>query len=133
MLVWVYLVSIISLLLSSNVLFYCVMLVINSLCSISLIWGMSGFGWYSLVMYVVYVGGVYILLLFVSIHNPNSIQGVSLGSMSYWLFIYMLAEIVWGAGIINTNLLDVSFNFCSGMEGFLFFVSLLFFSVSIFF
>nr|YP_010286134.1 NADH dehydrogenase subunit 6 [Mesocestoides sp. RKZ08]UKS07972.1 NADH dehydrogenase subunit 6 [Mesocestoides sp. RKZ08] len=52
--------------------YYWGLLVLNSI-----IWGlicyiMYGFSWYSLLLCLVYVGGVYILFLFVSVFSPNS-------------------------------------------------------------
>nr|YP_007890956.1 NADH dehydrogenase subunit 6 [Taenia ovis]BAN15616.1 NADH dehydrogenase subunit 6 [Taenia ovis] len=57
--------------LSSHCVYYCVLLVINALISCLICYLVYGFSWYSLVFCLVYVGGVYILFIFVSVFNPN--------------------------------------------------------------
>uniref|UniRef100_UPI00315C86BF NADH dehydrogenase subunit 6 n=1 Tax=Cichlidogyrus halli TaxID=321991 RepID=UPI00315C86BF len=136
LIVWLYLASIISLLISSNVLFYCIMLVLNSLCGMLLMYWLVGFAWYSLLMYLVYIGGVYILLLFVSIHNPNSTHSLGISGLNYVLSLYLLSELVGALGTEGWLVSDFSFNFCSGFEGPLylflcFFLVLGFFLVSV--
>nr|AWW03145.1 NADH dehydrogenase subunit 6 [Cichlidogyrus mbirizei] len=116
-LVWLYLASVALLLLSSNVLFYCIVLVLNSLCSILLMFGMSGFAWYALLMYVVYVGGVYILLLFVSIHNPNSVFNLNMSIFWMCSALFISWEFSCSLGPMTSVSSDYSLNFCSGVEG----------------
>nr|QZR92113.1 NADH dehydrogenase subunit 6 [Cichlidogyrus casuarinus] len=133
--VWFYLMSIVALLFSSNVLFHCGLLVINSLWGILMMYGMVGFSWYLLVMFLVYVGGVYILLLFVSIHNPNSVHGLGLGFTGYFFGGFFMWEVSNGFNELAEYFGDFSFNFCSGLEGFTylflcFFLVLGFFLVS---
>nr|YP_010286170.1 NADH dehydrogenase subunit 6 [Mosgovoyia sp. SQ20]UKS08008.1 NADH dehydrogenase subunit 6 [Mosgovoyia sp. SQ20] len=52
--------------------YYCGLLVINSLTCSGICYLLFGFSWYSLLFCLVYVGGVYILFVFVSIYSPNS-------------------------------------------------------------
>nr|BAV82569.1 NADH dehydrogenase subunit 6 [Taenia asiatica] len=57
--------------LSSHCVYCCVLLVVNALISCLICYLVYGFSWYSLVFCLVYVGGVYILFIFVSVFNPN--------------------------------------------------------------
>nr|YP_008082881.1 NADH dehydrogenase subunit 6 [Taenia serialis]BAN21743.1 NADH dehydrogenase subunit 6 [Taenia serialis] len=57
--------------LSSHCVYYCVLLVVNALVSCLICYLVYGFSWYSLIFCLVYVGGVYILFIFVSVFNPN--------------------------------------------------------------
>nr|BBB87255.1 NADH dehydrogenase subunit 6 [Mesocestoides vogae] len=52
--------------------YYCGLLVLNSIVCGGLCYVIYGFSWYSLLLCLVYVGGVYILFLFVSVFSPNS-------------------------------------------------------------
>nr|UFQ89239.1 NADH dehydrogenase subunit 6 [Caulobothrium sp. MZUSP 8009] len=64
----------------SHPVYYCILLVLNSLICSFICYCVFGFGWYSLLFCLVYIGGVYILFVFVSVHNPNS------SVISYWNF-----------------------------------------------
>nr|BAP10848.1 NADH dehydrogenase subunit 6 [Taenia sp. MZH:127052] len=57
--------------LSSHCVYYCILLVVNALVSCVICYLIYGFSWYSLIFCLVYVGGVYILFIFVSVFNPN--------------------------------------------------------------
>nr|UFQ89227.1 NADH dehydrogenase subunit 6 [Anindobothrium anacolum] len=62
----------------SHPVYYCVLLVVNSMLCSFICYSLYGFSWYSLLFCLVYIGGVYILFVFVSVHNPNS------SVVSYW-------------------------------------------------
>nr|UFQ88999.1 NADH dehydrogenase subunit 6 [Acanthobothrium sp. MZUSP 8033]UFQ89011.1 NADH dehydrogenase subunit 6 [Acanthobothrium sp. MZUSP 8034]UFQ89023.1 NADH dehydrogenase subunit 6 [Acanthobothrium sp. MZUSP 8035] len=64
----------------SHPVYYCVLLVLNSLICSFICYGVYGFSWYSILFCLVYIGGVYILFVFVSVHSPNS------SVVSYWNF-----------------------------------------------
>ena len=57
--------------LRSHCVYYCVLLVVKALISCLICYLVYGFRWYSLVFCLVYVGGVYILFIFVSVFKPN--------------------------------------------------------------
>nr|YP_007891016.1 NADH dehydrogenase subunit 6 [Versteria mustelae]BAN15700.1 NADH dehydrogenase subunit 6 [Versteria mustelae] len=57
---------------TSHCVYYCVFLVGNALLSSMICYMLYGFSWYSLLFCLVYIGGVYILFIFVSIFNPNN-------------------------------------------------------------
>nr|YP_009829425.1 NADH dehydrogenase subunit 6 [Enterogyrus malmbergi]QJD07087.1 NADH dehydrogenase subunit 6 [Enterogyrus malmbergi] len=120
-----YLLSIVMFGFVNNVIGYCVLLVLNALFCLSIIFLLSGFSWYSLLLYLVYVGGVYILFIFVSVHLPNSMNKSSLGGVSLWCLVFLLWEVVNGLLQENVLMVDYSHNFCSLFEG----VSYLFLSL----
>nr|UFQ89275.1 NADH dehydrogenase subunit 6 [Echeneibothrium multiloculatum] len=64
----------------SHPVYYCILLVLNSLICSFICYSVYGFSWYSLLFCLVYIGGVYILFVFVSVHNPNS------SVISHWNF-----------------------------------------------
>nr|AAK51687.1 NADH dehydrogenase subunit 6 [Echinococcus granulosus] len=57
---------------TSHCIYYCVMLVVNALLASCICYLVYGFSWYSLLLCLVYVGGVYVLFIFVSVFSPNS-------------------------------------------------------------
>nr|YP_009733708.1 NADH dehydrogenase subunit 6 [Gangesia oligonchis]QHV34458.1 NADH dehydrogenase subunit 6 [Gangesia oligonchis] len=64
----------------SHPVYYCVLLVFNSLLCSLICYMVYGFSWYALLFCLVYIGGVYILFVFVSVHSPNS------SVVSFWNF-----------------------------------------------
>nr|YP_009092169.1 NADH dehydrogenase subunit 6 [Dicrocoelium chinensis]AHG06494.1 NADH dehydrogenase subunit 6 [Dicrocoelium chinensis] len=89
---------------------YCVFLVISALCVNVLTFLVVGFSWYLVLFSLVYIGGIYVLFIFVSVRNPNPAPsvGVSLGSV-FLLFLFfffggfnMFAG--FGSGLENNNL-----------------------------
>nr|NP_066239.2 NADH dehydrogenase subunit 6 [Taenia crassiceps]AAG13179.2 NADH dehydrogenase subunit 6 [Taenia crassiceps] len=103
--------------LSSHCLFYCVLLVLNSLVAGLICYTLYGFSWYSLLLCLVYVGGVYILFIFVSIFNPND-NFVKYGSMInfnvVFMFVFSLLCMFFVVNLIN---IDFSNYLCTCMEG----------------
>nr|UFQ89263.1 NADH dehydrogenase subunit 6 [Scyphophyllidium guariticus] len=72
----------------SHPVYYCVLLVLNSLICSFICYLVYGFGWYSILFCLVYIGGVYILFVFVSVHNPNS------SVVPYWDFSFVNSFLV---------------------------------------
>nr|YP_009504432.1 NADH dehydrogenase subunit 6 [Gyrodactylus nyanzae]AWW03133.1 NADH dehydrogenase subunit 6 [Gyrodactylus nyanzae] len=56
---------------------YCLFLVILSLLSSLIIYSYSLSFWYCIILLLIYIGGVYVLLLFVSLHSYNSFSNSS--------------------------------------------------------
>nr|UFQ88303.1 NADH dehydrogenase subunit 6 [Spongiobothrium variabile]UFQ89179.1 NADH dehydrogenase subunit 6 [Spongiobothrium sp. MZUSP 7999] len=75
----------------SHPVYYCVLLVLNSLICSFISYSIYGFSWYSLLFCLVYIGGVYILFVFVSVHNPNSsvVNYWNFSSLSVFVFIFL--------------------------------------------
>lgn len=55
----------------SHPIVYCVLLMIRALRVSGYVYLVLGFSWYLVLFCMVYVGGVYVLFIFVSVHNPN--------------------------------------------------------------
>nr|YP_010015761.1 NADH dehydrogenase subunit 6 [Thaparocleidus varicus]QOI72758.1 NADH dehydrogenase subunit 6 [Thaparocleidus varicus] len=100
-----------------NVVGYCLLLICNALYVIAIIYISSGFSWYAILVYLIYVGGVYILFIFLSVHLPNisNVSYVNFNILIVFLFffwelfqLFYYNHIVW---------FEYSFNFCSLNEG----------------
>nr|YP_003001980.1 NADH dehydrogenase subunit 6 [Taenia multiceps]ACS37256.1 NADH dehydrogenase subunit 6 [Taenia multiceps] len=103
--------------LSSHCVYYCVLLVINALVSCLICYLVYGFSWYSLVFCLVYVGGVYILFIFVSVFNPNDSFAIyhKVGESSIVLcFVIGLLCMCLFYSLVNT---EFSNFLCTAVEG----------------
>nr|BBB87219.1 NADH dehydrogenase subunit 6 [Moniezia benedeni] len=97
---------------------YCILLVVNALLSGSLCYINFGFGWYPLLFFLVYIGGVYVLFIFVSVYSPNSncLVYFNIG----WFSGFMISFVVAIIGIIIVRgVLEIEFShfLCSSQEG----------------
>ncbi len=79
----------------SHPVYYCILLVANSLLCSLICYRIYGFRWYALLFCLVYIGGVYILFVFVSVHSPNR------SSIPYWNM-----GIVWSCILLFSILLS---------------------------
>nr|YP_001218754.1 NADH dehydrogenase subunit 6 [Echinococcus shiquicus]BAF56508.1 NADH dehydrogenase subunit 6 [Echinococcus shiquicus] len=105
----------------SHCVYYCVLLVVNALLASCICYVVLGFSWYPLLLCLVYIGGVYILFIFVSVFNPNSnfvfYSGIGSFGMyvlfGVWLFICVF---------VCYGLVGVEFSamLCSVVEGWLY-------------
>nr|YP_009327969.1 NADH dehydrogenase subunit 6 [Cladotaenia vulturi]APC62888.1 NADH dehydrogenase subunit 6 [Cladotaenia vulturi] len=68
----IYFSSLISFCLINNPICHCGLLVVNALIASLICYNIFSFSWYSLLFCLVYISGVYILFIFVSVFNPNS-------------------------------------------------------------
>nr|AFD18224.1 NADH dehydrogenase subunit 6 [Neobenedenia melleni] len=100
----------------SNAISYCILLIVSSLLVSSLFFFFQNAIWYALILYLIYIGGVYILFLFLSIHIPNSIN---FNSINLLLLLYcFFFSLEFGNLSINfINIVDFSFYFCNYSEG----------------
>nr|AKP19676.1 NADH dehydrogenase subunit 6 [Gyrodactylus sp. FY-2015] len=73
---------------------YCLFLVMLSLVSSSILYINSLSFWYCIIMLLIYVGGVYILLLFVSIYSYNSFSYSNFISSVIFFFFLSIMVIV---------------------------------------
>nr|YP_010939813.1 NADH dehydrogenase subunit 6 [Megalobenedenia derzhavini]WLG31376.1 NADH dehydrogenase subunit 6 [Megalobenedenia derzhavini] len=102
----------------SNSVGYCLLLIMASLCASLLIFLLTTNIWYALILYLIYVGGVYILFLFLSIHVPNiSTSHNFIGIFFFYLFWFCqeFCTQITNNSYISIN--DFSFYFCSISEG----------------
>nr|YP_001218778.1 NADH dehydrogenase subunit 6 [Echinococcus vogeli]BAF56532.1 NADH dehydrogenase subunit 6 [Echinococcus vogeli] len=106
---------------TSHCVYHCVLLVINALLASCICYVVYGFSWYSLLFCLVYVGGVYVLFIFVSVFSPNSNFVLYSGSLEigalvcggFWLLV---------CGFIFYSLVGGEFSgvLCSVSEGWLY-------------
>nr|WPR14750.1 NADH dehydrogenase subunit 6 [Ligula intestinalis] len=103
----------------SHTMYYCLLLVLNSLvcCFISYIY--LGFSWYSLLFCLVYVGGVYILFVFVSVYSPNT------SIVPYWNLGVVVSLMVIGCCFLSGCIFyfsyidyESSLSLCTNHEGY---------------
>nr|QXU59571.1 NADH dehydrogenase subunit 6 [Haplobothrium globuliforme] len=115
---FLYFVSLLLFSLTSNSIYYCVLLVLNSLLCCFVCYSIFGFSWYALLFCLVYVGGVYILFVFVSVHNPNSstVSYSNVGAVSM-LGILGLCAIVGFGFFEGLVVYECSSFLCSASEG----------------
>nr|UFQ88291.1 NADH dehydrogenase subunit 6 [Rhinebothrium flexile]UFQ88315.1 NADH dehydrogenase subunit 6 [Rhinebothrium flexile] len=103
----------------SHPVYYCVLLVLNSLICSFICYSIYGFSWYSLLFCLVYIGGVYILFVFVSVHNPNSsvVAYWNLSSVSIFIFVFLCLTI--GCSLLySVNNYEFSSFLCTLSEGY---------------
>nr|BAV81463.1 NADH dehydrogenase subunit 6 [Schistosoma mattheei] len=105
---------------NSSPLFRSVLILMNSLVVSILVFIKSGFSWYFLLFILVYIGGIYIILIYISMIFPNfSFFNVKLVSYFFMLslFFVFLSCILWSAKLVNTsNKVDCSFYLCNSVE-----------------
>nr|UJH93380.1 NADH dehydrogenase subunit 6 [Neoheterobothrium hirame] len=84
-----------------------IILMFNSAVAGLLIYMFVGLSWYSLLLTMVYLGGVYIIILFVSSHIQNDQSSVS--SVSVLLLSFMVMLICYSCFFLPVNLVTGSF------------------------
>nr|QQY84933.1 NADH dehydrogenase subunit 6 [Taenia pisiformis] len=67
----VYFINLVLFSLNSHCIYYCVLLVVNAITASLICYFIYGFSWYTLIFCLVYIGGIYVLFIFVSVFNPN--------------------------------------------------------------
>nr|UEC44183.1 NADH dehydrogenase subunit 6 [Taenia caixuepengi] len=81
--------------LNSHCIYYCLLLVVNALVASFICYFVYGFSWYTLIFCLVYIGGVYVLFIFVSVFNPNdnfiSYSGIGSFSVSFFFLLCVLS------------------------------------------
>lgn len=105
----------------SHPVYYCLLLVINSLICSFICYSLYGFSWYALLFCLVYIGGVYILFVFVSVHRPKS------SILPYWRLKFvgssmLLALIILLGCVVYCVSLNTEFRrfLCNLSEGFMY-------------
>nr|UFQ88831.1 NADH dehydrogenase subunit 6 [Rhinebothroides sp. MZUSP 8019] len=104
----------------SHPVYYCILLVANSLLCSLVCFCVYGYSWYALLFCLVYIGGVYILFVFISVHNPNS------NTVSYWnlssvgFFLFIFSCLVMGGVFIFYSSIESEFSsfLCTLSEGY---------------
>nr|UFQ87247.1 NADH dehydrogenase subunit 6 [Schistosoma guineensis] len=104
---------------NSSPLFRSVLILINSLVVSMLVYVEVGFSWYFLLFILVYVGGVYIILIYTSMVFPNfSLFNISF--VSYYLmlgFLFIIWFCVTHTSVLNcSSKVECSFYLCNISE-----------------
>lgn len=102
----------------SHPVYYCGLLVINSLIRGIICYYIFGFRWYSLIFCLIYIGGVYILFVFVSVHSPKSRFNIYISLQEFFVILLVLVFFIFGS-ILRYKLLFVEFRkfLCRLFEG----------------
>nr|CAB97518.1 putative NADH dehydrogenase subunit 6 [Schistosoma haematobium] len=92
---------------NSSSLFRSILILVNSLIVSAQIYLEIGFSWYFLLFILVYVGGVYIILIYISMVSPN----FSLFNMSFvsYYFMFGFTFIIWFC-VSRISMIDYSMN-----------------------
>nr|UAM92213.1 NADH dehydrogenase subunit 6 [Fischoederius sp. 1 RG-2021] len=97
---------------------YCMLLITGALSVTGYIYSIVGFSWYLALFCLVYVGGVYVLFVFVSVYGPNPFS-LSGGSLLIFAGFFLT---VWGVFSYIVKVVPVvvesSEYLCSFYEGF---------------
>lgn len=86
----------------SHPVFYCVLLVVGALAVSAQTAYIIGFSWYRVLLCLIYIGGVYILFIFVSAHTPNTNRLPRIGVFGvtgiFFISVIGLYGVSWGCG-----------------------------------
>nr|YP_010690160.1 NADH dehydrogenase subunit 6 [Paragonimus iloktsuenensis]WBU12999.1 NADH dehydrogenase subunit 6 [Paragonimus iloktsuenensis] len=111
--------SLISFSFISHPVIYCVLLLVSSLSISGYLYSVLGLSWYLALFCLVYVGGIYVLFIFVSVHisNPMSIGG---GSGLVFLIAFGSFMLIFSGGLGHSleGFCEESHYLCSYFEGF---------------
>lgn len=96
---------------------YCLLLVLGALCLSLISFAGWGFSWYLALFVLVYVGGVYVLFLFISVHRANSYPVLGLSTTP--LFLLLASFVFFFSLVFDSGLfcIEESHYLCSGAEG----------------
>lgn len=98
--------------------YYCIFLVLNSLICSLICYTLFGFSWYSLLFCLVYIGGVYILFVFVSAYRPK-VSYVRYFNMDFSFFALLIFRLIVLRGVFLLVVEKIEFSrfLCTVMEG----------------
>nr|UKT60704.1 NADH dehydrogenase subunit 6 [Dipylidium caninum] len=100
-----------------NPVYYCSLLVFNSFLCGYISYMVYGFSWYALLLCLVYVGGVYVLFIFVSFFVPNS-SFMCLFDLKVIGVFVSLFFVVFSYGFTYCKIFfDYSYYLCNSVEG----------------
>lgn len=102
----------------SHSVYYCGFLVVKSLICGLVCYCFLGFRWYTLLFCLVYVGGVYILFIFVSVFSPNERYLIKFKIRLFWVSLVMLGLMFIGVALIyGLFCIEFSSFLCTREEG----------------
>lgn len=104
---------------TKNTIYYCGLSVFKALLSRFIIYCLFGFTWYTLLFCLVYIGGVFILFVFVSVYNSNrgfaSCYNFGFLTVPALLFGFMVG---WSLEFYSLVIKEYSRMFCNLREGY---------------
>lgn len=98
--------------------YYCLLLMVRSLVGGLICYSVYGFSWYSVLLCLVYIGGVYILFIFVSVFNPkNSL--ITYVKLNYFILFCIAILALACSYFIFYEVLNIEFreHVCTSVEG----------------
>nr|QYC97735.1 NADH dehydrogenase subunit 6 [Diplostomoidea sp. MSB para 30071] len=102
----------------SHPIYYCLLLLLSSVDICGIVYLFMGFSWYLVLLCLVYIGGVYILFVFVSVYSPNTF--LSSGVYWWWILFIMMFSFCVFTGCFYSYA-DVYFEsshyLCTSLEG----------------
>nr|AQS80285.1 NADH dehydrogenase subunit 6 [Fasciola jacksoni] len=101
----------------SHPIVYCLLLVAAALSISGLGYVVIGFSWYLAIFCLVYIGGVYVLFIFVSVHTPNPLPNFSGGGLIVMVLFFAILCVLSLVFFPVPALVDSSFYLCSSFEG----------------
>nr|YP_010401655.1 NADH dehydrogenase subunit 6 [Cryptocotyle lingua]UQU69053.1 NADH dehydrogenase subunit 6 [Cryptocotyle lingua] len=98
---------------------YCFLLLLSAFSVSGYVYMLSGFSWYLVLFCLVYIGGVYVLFIFVSLHNPNPfpVFGSNL-ELFFFIYFFFISLFISFSFKIGSGYVDYSHYLCSYFEGF---------------
>nr|QZZ81266.1 NADH dehydrogenase subunit 6 [Prosthogonimus pellucidus] len=96
----------------------CFLLLAGACCSCGLLYLFVGLGWYIVLFCLVYIGGVFVLFVYISLYSPNSFVDWGVDLVLYmFFFVAVLLSFFWS--LIGFNCFSESGHFlCSWGDGF---------------
>lgn len=110
--------SIISFSFTGHPVTYCVLLLMRALGISGYRFVVLGFSWYLVLFCLVYVGGVYVLFIFVSVHSPNQGSPSPGRYLLFFSLLLLLSFLFWGCSIVGRFVYERSHYLCSYFEGY---------------
>lgn len=117
-----YLTSLLAFSFVSKPIHYCLLLLLRSASITGYIYLMIGFSWYLILFCLVYVGGVYVLFIFVSVHNPKPLPSLGGGAGSLFFFVVFFVFSFTLFSFFEPAYYDRRHYLCSFFEGFVYFI-----------
>lgn len=96
---------------------FCVLLMLSALSASGLVYMVVGFRWYLVLFCLVYVGGVYVLFIFVSIHSPNPMSKVGGGVLAVFRFFIVVVYLLGYELRRFPSFCESRYYLCSYFEG----------------
>nr|YP_009681611.1 NADH dehydrogenase subunit 6 [Tracheophilus cymbius]QDP13018.1 NADH dehydrogenase subunit 6 [Tracheophilus cymbius] len=103
----------------SHPIVFCFVLLLSAFSVSGFVYSVVGFSWYLVLFGLVYIGGVYVLFIFVSIHSPNPAFVVG-GGLFFVIgfFLLMFGFFMSASSVSCPVFFESSYYLCSFFEGF---------------